>query len=148
MEAAIQEAGASVYADRGGDWEIKTPAGIRKPDVFAAPADVVDACEDKDEYALPGEELLLVAEVISPGSGSERTDRVRKLKEYASVGIPQYWIAEYSPTPMVQVFVLDEETGAYRLDRTAKAGETLEVVVEADKPFTVRFDPSILRRVP
>jgi Putative restriction endonuclease len=38
-----------------------------------------------------------VAEVISPGSGSERTDRLRKVGEYARLGIPQYWIVEHPP---------------------------------------------------
>jgi Putative restriction endonuclease len=40
-----------------------------------------------------------VAEVISPGSGSERTDRLRKVGEYARLGIPQYWIVEHTPLP-------------------------------------------------
>jgi hypothetical protein len=38
-----------------------------------------------------------VAEVISPGSGSERTDRLRKVGEYVRLGIPQYWIVEHTP---------------------------------------------------
>lgn len=45
---------------------------------------------------IPGTELYLVAEVISPGSGSERTDRLRKVSEYARLGIPQYWIVEHT----------------------------------------------------
>jgi Uma2 family endonuclease len=45
--------------------------------------------------------LYLVAEVISPGSGSERTDRLRKVSEYARLGIPQYWIIEHTPRPTV-----------------------------------------------
>jgi hypothetical protein len=34
-------------------------------------------------------DLLLVAEVISPRSGSEQVDRVRKVGEYARAGIPR-----------------------------------------------------------
>jgi Uma2 family endonuclease len=46
---------------------------------------------------IPGTELYLVAEVICPGSGRERTDRLRKVGEYARLGIPQYWIVEHTP---------------------------------------------------
>ena len=145
VEAAVAEAGASVYADRGGDWEISTPAGIRKPDVFAAPTEVVRALIlEQTKAPLPGHEVLLAVEVVSPGSGSERTDRVRKIKEYAAVGIAQYWITDLLPRPRVQVLVLDDDSRTYRLDQVAEAGETLEVKVDADRPFTVRFDPRVL----
>ncbi|MWA03344.1 Uma2 family endonuclease [Actinomadura sp. LD22] len=145
VEAAVAEAGAAVYADRGGDWEIGTPAGIRRPDVFAVPSEVVRAAmAARSPAPLPGHEVLLVVEVVSPGSGSERTDRVRKIEDYAAAGIPQYWITDLLPRPRVQVFVLDGRTGTYRLDLTAEAGEVLEVKVDADRPFTVRFDPQQL----
>jgi hypothetical protein len=47
-----------------------------------------------------------VAEVISPGSGSERTDRLCKVSEYARLGIPQCWIVEHTPRVAVQVLTL------------------------------------------
>ncbi|WP_131738189.1 Uma2 family endonuclease [Actinomadura roseirufa] len=145
LEAAIENAGASVYTDRGGDWEISTPAGIRKPDVFAVPTKVMrTALEARDAAPIPGHELLLVVEVVTPGRRSERTDRVRKPKEYAALGIPQFWIVEIVPVPRVQVLVINDETGAYRLGRRAMAGEMLEVDVQADRPFRVRFDPGVL----
>src|ERR1700690_3546618 len=59
----------------------------------------------------PRQILCLVAGVISPGSGSERTDRLRKVGEYARLGIPQYWIVEHTPRLSVQVLTLAE--GAY-----------------------------------
>jgi Uma2 family endonuclease len=31
---------------------------------------------------------LLIAEVVSPSSGGERTERVQKVEEYAKAGIP------------------------------------------------------------
>ena len=34
--------------------------------------------------------------------------RVRKVREYASLGIAQYWIVEHSPNPKVQVLTLGE----------------------------------------
>jgi Uma2 family endonuclease len=45
------------------------------------------AIVDESPKLIPGTELCMVAEVISPGS-SERTDRMRKVAEYAAVGIP------------------------------------------------------------
>ncbi|GLZ04602.1 hypothetical protein Acsp03_20680 [Actinomadura sp. NBRC 104412] len=151
IEAAAIRAGASVYVDRGGDWEISTPAGIRRPDVFVVPEHVYHAWHD-GVTTTSGQDLLLVAEVVSPGSSTERTDRVRKLREYAELNIPQYWIVDYTPTPKVEVYVLDDNetdpagnrTGAYRLHLSVEAGNTLEVTVDADKPFTVRFDPQVL----
>jgi Putative restriction endonuclease len=79
-----------------------------------------------------------VAEIISPGSSSERTDRVRKVHEYASLGIPQSWLVEHSPDPKVQVLALDEN--GYRPAASAAAGTE----VEADKTFSVLFDPASL----
>jgi Uma2 family endonuclease len=149
IKAAAAE--AKVFVALGGEWEISTPAGIRKPDVFVVPKSVARASiVERNPITIPGSELLLVVEVVSPGSGSERTDRVSKLRDYAAIGIPQYWIIEFSPLPKVQVFVLHDGSpwpgggGTYRLARTVEAGETLEAKIEADKPFTVRFDPRVL----
>ena len=36
--------------------------------------------------------LLLVVEIVSPGSAA--TDQVIKLREYARVGIPRYWLID------------------------------------------------------
>ncbi|WP_242906621.1 Uma2 family endonuclease [Actinomadura terrae] len=146
VEAATKEAGAAVYTAGGGSWQIGTPAGVRRPDVFVVPTRVIrDSFADPSWILIPGRELLLVVEVVLPGTGSERTDRVRKVEEYAALGIPQYWIVDYTPVPKVQVFLLDD-LSAYRLERVVTAGEVLEVEAEAeaDKPFTVRFDPQAL----
>ena len=80
-------------------------------------------------------------EVISPGSsGSERADRLRKVSEYASLGIPQYWIIEHTPRLSVQVLLLDG--GAYTAAPAVMEGTRLEAEIDADKPFTVSFDPA------
>lgn len=142
-------ADSEIFVDGGGSWEISTPAGIRKPDVFVIPHEVLDAAiVDQFPVGISGRDVLLMAEVISPGTSSERTDRVRKPKEYAALGIPQFWIVEFTPRPKVQVHVLDDEAHAYRLARTVHGGETLEVSVSADRPFTVRFDPKTLGELP
>ena len=145
LKASAVDAGATVFVAGGGEWEISTPAGIRKPDLFVVPRSVArNSIVDRNPAVIPGGELLMVAEVVSPGSGSERADRVRKLKEYAALGIPQYWLVEFAPCPKVQVFALDEIGGVYRSHAAAMAGEALKVEVQADSAFTVTLDPEIL----
>jgi hypothetical protein len=67
---------------------------------------------------------------------------VRKVREYAALGIPQSWIVEHSPEPKVQVLVLGEN--GYMPGVSAAAGAELAADVEADKPFSVSFDPAAL----
>ncbi len=83
-----------------------------------------------------------MVEVISPGSGSERTDRLRKVGEYARLGVPQYWIVEHTPRLSVQVLTLAE--GAYTAVPAVMEGTRLEAVIDADKPFTVSLEPADL----
>lgn len=97
-------AGAAVIVCDGGEWEISTPDGVRKPDIFVIPREVARAAIiDESPKLIPGREVLLAAEVVFPGSSSERNDRVRKVGEYAAVGIPQYWIVDNHPDLRVQV---------------------------------------------
>src|SRR5215468_436276 len=143
LEAAATDAGASAIVCEGGEWEISTPAGIRKPDVFVIPRDVARAVIiDESPKVVPGREVLLVVEVVAPGSSSERNDRVRKVGEYATVGIPQYWIVDHQPTPRVQVLRLGEQ--GYIAEPVANSGTLLMTEIDADKPFTVSFDPATL----
>ncbi len=143
IEDAATRAASAVIVCEGGEWEISTPAGIRKPDVFVIPREIArSVILDETPKVIPGSELLLVAEIISPGSSSERTDRVRKVREYASLGIPQYWIVEHSPDPKVQVLTLG--ANGYLPGAAAVAGTELTADVEAYKPFSVSFDPASL----
>lgn len=143
IERAAADAGSRVVVCDGGEWEISTPAGVRKPDVFVVPREVARAAIiEESPRLIPGTELCLVAEVISPGSGSERTDRLRKVGEYATLGIPQYWIVEHTPRISVQVLRLAD--GSYTAAAAVTEGTRLEAVVDADKPFTVSFDPARL----
>jgi Uma2 family endonuclease len=143
IERAAADASSPVVVCDGGEWEISTPAGVRKPDVFIVPRETARAAIiEESPKLISGAELLLVAEVISPGSGSERTDRLRKVSEYASLGIPQYWIVEHSPRLCVHVLTL---TGAtYTAAPPTLEGTRLQAEVNADKPFTVSFDPADL----
>lgn len=146
IEAASVTAGASVVVCDGGDWEISTPGGIRKPDVFVISREVArSVIVDEFPKEIPGREVLMAAEVVSPGSSSERTDRVRKVREYAAAGIRQYWIVDHQPEPRVQVLALaDLADQGYVAGPVASAGTALVAKTQADKPFEVSFDPAVL----
>jgi Uma2 family endonuclease len=137
LKSAAAAAGADVYV-AGGPNDVSTPAGIRKPDVFIVPKDVARSAINRQVRTYYASDLLLVVEVVSPHSGSERTDRVQKVGEYAKAGIPVYWIVELDPDPKITVLALGE--GAYVLDTEVRAGHVLTVT----EPFPVAFDPATL----
>jgi Uma2 family endonuclease len=143
LERAADEAASPVVVCDGGEWEVSTPAGVRKPDVFVISRDMARAAIlDESPKLIPGSELFLAVEVISRGSGSERTDRIRKVMEYAALGIPQYLLVEHTPHLSVQVLRLEE--GAYVAGAVIGEGAVVTATVDADKPFSCSFDPADL----
>lgn len=140
LRDAARLAGAEVYVV-GGPNDVSTPAGIRKPDVFAVPRDVARAAIGGKVRTYYASDLLLVAEVISPRSGSEQVDRVRNVGEYAKAGIPLYWIVDLEPAAKVTVLTL--RGSDYVLDSETRAGHTLAV----SQPFEISFDPGSLTRL-
>jgi Uma2 family endonuclease len=137
LKDAARMAGADVYV-AGGPNDISTPAGIRKPDVFVVPREVARAAVGGKLRTYYAGDLLLVAEVISPRSGSEQVDRVRKVGEYAAAGIPVYWIVDLEPE--VKVTILALRDGEYVRDAEIRAGHALS----ASQPFAISFDPGSL----
>lgn len=137
LEDAAKAADADIYVAGGPD-DVSTPAGVRKPDVFVVPKPVARSAISRQVRTFYASDLLLVAEVVSPRSGSEQTDRVRKVSEYAKSGIPTYWIVELDPDPKVTVLTLGD--GAYVLTAEVWAGNVLAVT----DPFPVSFDPVAL----
>jgi Uma2 family endonuclease len=59
---------------------------------------------------LPVTGLLLVVEIVSPGS--ETMDEVTKRREYARAGIPQYWVVDRDDALTVTLYRLAPD-GAY-----------------------------------
>jgi Uma2 family endonuclease len=127
---ALDEAG-------GVDWNADTdfdvrlqdvPLTNRRPDVVVYRADTIDVTPTR-----PGH-VLLVVEIVSPGS--ETTDRVVKVEQYAKAGIAFYWRVEQAVTgiPLVYTYILDPATSAYR------EGETYTGTVKASAPFPVEID--------
>jgi Uma2 family endonuclease len=59
---------------------------------------------------LPVAGLLLLIEIVSPGS--ETMDEVTKRREYASAGIPQYWVVDRDDAQTVTLYRLTSD-GTY-----------------------------------
>jgi Uma2 family endonuclease len=136
---AARMAEAQVYV-AGGPNDIATPAGVRKPGAFVVPRDIARTAISGKVRTYYASDLLLVAEVISPRSGSEQVDRVRKVREYARAGIPVYWIIDLEPEPKITILTFSGSGSEYTLDAEIRAGQVLTV----SQPFHVSFDPAAL----
>ncbi|MEU2492876.1 Uma2 family endonuclease [Streptomyces sp. NPDC007883] len=121
----------------GSDWNADTdfdvrlqdvPLTNRRPDVVVYRAETIDLVPTRPEH------VLLVVEVVSPGS--ETTDRVVKVDQYAKAGIPFYWRVEQAATgvPIIYTYVLAPATRAYR------DGEMFTGAIKAAAPFSVTVD--------
>ncbi|MFQ6226522.1 Uma2 family endonuclease [Nocardia sp. NPDC002869] len=122
-------AGPEWNADTDFDVRLQdVPLNNRRPDVVVYRAETIDITPTRPEH------VLLVAEVVSPGS--ETTDRIVKVEQYARAGIAFYWRIEQAATgvPLIYTYILDPATASYR------TGEMFTGVVEASAPFPVKID--------
>jgi Uma2 family endonuclease len=121
----------------GPDWNADTdfdvrlqdvPLNNRRPDVTVYRADTIDITPTRPEH------VLLVVEVVSPGS--ETTDRIVKADQYAKAGIQFYWRVEQAANgvPIVYTYVLDPATRRYR------DGDIFSGVVQLAAPFAFDID--------
>ncbi|WP_067854340.1 Uma2 family endonuclease [Nocardia shimofusensis] len=130
----------------GGGWEVGTSSGVRKPDIVVVPREVIrHALVADPPRVLPGTQVRLAVEVIAPATVSERTDRVRKVREYAAVGIPEYWIVEHHPRARIHRLVL--EGGIYHARSVVDPGSVLIAEVGQDNGFRVSVDPAELLEI-
>lgn len=124
-------------AAAGPDWNADTdfdvrlqdvPITNRRPDVVVYRADTIDLTPTRPEH------VLLVVEVVSPGS--ETTDRIVKVDQYAKAGIAFYWRIEQAANgvPLIYTYILDPATGSYR------TGDMFTGAVDVSAPFPVEID--------
>ncbi|MGW8944674.1 Uma2 family endonuclease [Streptomyces koyangensis] len=129
-------AGPEWNADTDFDVRLQdVPLTNRRPDVIVYRAETIDLTPTRPEH------VLLVVEVVSPGS--ETTDRIVKVDQYdqyAKAGIPFYWRVEQAATgvPIVYTYVLDPATKAYR------DGEMFTGTVKASAPFAITVGLGVL----
>lgn len=100
----------------------------RRPDVIVYRAESIDVMPKRPEH------VLLIAEIVSPGS--ESADRRIKPDEYAAAGIEYYWRVEQVGIgiPVVHTYVLDAAAQVYR------PTEVFTGIVKAIAPFSVEID--------
>lgn len=140
IESAVDD--SSLVLD-GGEWEVSVGVSVRKPDIIVLPRDLARAVIiDQSPKLIPSSGVELVVEVVSPGSGSERSDRVRKMREYAAVGIPEYWIVD--PLPEIRIHRMLLSPNGYQPGGTGKAGSRFDVTVGAGPECSLSFDPGEL----
>jgi Uma2 family endonuclease len=122
-------AGPEWNADTDFDVRLQdVPLNNRRPDVTVYRAATIDVVPTRPEH------VLLVVEVVSPGS--ETTDRIVKADQYARAGIAFYWRVEQTATgaPITYTYVLDPSTGRYG------EGEVYTGVVKTTAPFAIEID--------
>ena len=138
-QALDRSAGQGLHVCVGGGWEITTTCGVRKPDIVVAPREVIrHALVADPPRVLPGGQVRLAVEVVAPATASERTDRVRKVREYAAAGIAEYWLVEHHPLVRIHRLVLEGEI--YHTRAVAEPGEMLVADVGPGEEFRVSVD--------
>lgn len=94
------------------------PPSTRIPDVTICRA---EAIVDPDSNSIAVADVLLVAEIVSPGSETE--DRFHKPGDYARNGVPHFWRIELDP--MVEVFTYHLAQGVYREAGVFRQGDRI-----------------------
>jgi Uma2 family endonuclease len=94
------------------------PPSTRIPDVTVCRA---EAIVDPDSNSIAVADVLLVAEIVSPGS--ETDDRYHKPGDYARNGVPHFWRIELDPA--VEVFTYHLAHGVYREAGVFRGGDRI-----------------------
>ncbi|MGH3694583.1 MAG: Uma2 family endonuclease [Pseudonocardiaceae bacterium] len=84
------------------------PGSVRRPDLVVVDSKSVDRV-DRDGGLLEAADVLVVVEIVSPGS--RRLDHVTKRHEYADAGIPHYWILDLDEPVSLLACHLAEDFG-------------------------------------
>jgi Uma2 family endonuclease len=105
------------------------PPTVRIPDVVIAATRLID----QNPNRLHARDVALVIEVVSPGSN--RTDRVLKLHEYAKADIQNYWIVDLEDPVTLTAHRLSEGLYKTHFDGTEVfyTGDPFELKVDLDE---------------
>ena len=96
------------------------PGKFREPDIFVIRPEHIDESDGVPTGA------DLVVEVVSEGQEARDRDLIKKRKDYAEAGIPEYWIVDLE-TSTVTVLTLDEKE--YRTHGEFHPGHTADSVL-------------------
>lgn len=111
------------------------PATIRVPDISVVPTALVDA----NPARLRARDVVLVIEFVSPES--QPTDRLVTSAEYATVGIPRYWMLDTKPDVSLTTYEL---VGGTYESRTQLYGGMF--VTDTPAPLHIDLDALTRRR--
>lgn len=84
------------------------PGVVRRPDLVLVQDRAIDRV-DRDGGLLRASDVLVVVEIVSPGS--RRLDHVTKRHEYADASIPHYWIIDLDRPVSLLAHHLAEDFG-------------------------------------
>ena len=118
-------AGLEVLLDLDVDLQLvpaDEPGFSRRPDVVIT---------RRAEGVIPARDVVIVVEVVSPGS--VRTDHMVKRAEYADAGIPHYWIIDVRERPALLACHLAGEFGYVD-------GGLVHGVFATEDPLPLRLD--------
>ena len=113
------------------------PIGVTmRPSYFVPDLVVAERARVRGTQFLQPSDVLLVVEVVSPGSVT--MDRILKPAKYAAAGIPSYWRVEKDPKSLTayalphgaDVYV---EVGTWRAGETARLSAPFPVEIEIDR---------------
>jgi Uma2 family endonuclease len=125
--------GLEVLLDLDVDLELAPPDApgfTRSPDLLVVQRSAVERV-DREGGAIRASEVVVVGELVSPGS--VRTDNVVKRGEYADAGIPHYWIIDLTePVTLIAC----HQAGEFGY---ADGGEVAGVF-RTTEPFPVELD--------
>lgn len=117
----------------GGPLDIELGRSYLTPDLVVIPRSLIG----QRSRPLPPSDVLLVVEVVSPGSVT--TDRITKPAQYAAAGIPVYLRLETDPELSLTAYRLPEggtvyaEVGSWTRGQTAHLSEPFPVDVVLDQ---------------
>lgn len=119
-----------------GPIDIDLHPSYRTPDLAVVPT----ALFATRTRPIPPSDVLLVVEVVSPGSVT--TDRITKPAQYAAAGIPAYWRVETSPEVSLTAYELTpgatlySEVGTWTRGRIAhlRAPFPVDIVIDELRP--------------
>lgn len=87
--------------------------GVIFSDISGVIPDVIFISKERRDEIASGEKVIgapdLVIEIVSPGAGNERRDRVVKRQLYATYGVREYWIVDFE-SRSIEIYVNDGQT--------------------------------------
>ncbi|MCB8840585.1 Uma2 family endonuclease [Aurantimonas sp. VKM B-3413] len=110
---------SSDYMVVAADYAIRTPVGVRYPDVLVEPAAA------SDDKSLATDQALLIAEILSPSSLA--TDFGEKAQEYTALGTLRHYLVLSQDEPRVWLWSRGGDGAFAKPEMIVGADETIDL---------------------